>query len=111
MRFVTVNLSCVEREMERERAAAPGLAVDPHEAAMSAHDVVDDGEPEAGALRSRSGVGLHTIELAEDLALQPQRHADAAVGNPYDAVASVAIDVDGDFAMLGRILHRVRDQV
>ena len=82
--------------MERERAAAPGLAVDPHEAAVSAHDVVDDGEPEAGALRPRSGVGLHPIELAEDTTMEPARKADTVIGYAHDAVLSVASDLHGD---------------
>ena len=67
--------------MQRERAAAAGLAVDAHEAAVAAHHVVDDREAEAGALRAGSRVGLNPIELAEDLALQPRRNADAAVGH------------------------------
>ena len=80
--------------MERERAAAAGLAVDAHEAAVAAHHVIDDREPEAGALRARPGVGLDAIELAEDLALQPRRDADAAIGDADDAVAVLAIDLD-----------------
>src|SRR5947209_3851394 len=106
MRFVTVNLSCVQREMERECAAATRLALDPHEAGVAAHDVVDDGEAEAGALRTGSGVGLDAVELAEDLALQPGRHADAAVGDANHSVGAFAVDSDSDLAVLRRILHR-----
>ena len=65
--------------MERERAAAARLAVDAHEAAVTAHHVIDDGEPEAGALRTRPGVGLDAVELPEDLALQARRDADAVI--------------------------------
>src|SRR5438046_7978608 len=66
MRFVTVGLSCMQREVERERAAAPGLAVDAHEAVVAAHHVIDDREPEARALRARAGVGLNPEELRAD---------------------------------------------
>src|SRR4030081_1713900 len=101
MRFVTVNLSSVQREMERERAAATRLAVDAPEAGMAAHDVIDDREPEAGALRPRPRVGLDAVELAEDLALQPRRDANAAIGDPHHAVAVLTIDVAGHLAVLG----------
>src|SRR5579864_2643200 len=72
IRFVTVGLSCVQREMKREGAAAPRLALHAHEPAVAAHHVVDDREPEPGALRARAGVGLHAEELPEDLPLQPR---------------------------------------
>ena len=68
--------------MERERTAAAGLAFDANEAAMTAHDVIDDGEPEPGALRTGTGVGLDAVELAEDLALQPRGNPNAPVRDP-----------------------------
>src|SRR5262245_38493313 len=111
IRFVKGDVSCVEREMEGERAAAPRLAVDPHEAAVGPHHVVDDGEPEAGALRPGAGVGLDAIELLEDLALQARRDADAAIADVDDAVAVERADFDRDLTVLGRVLHRVREQV
>src|SRR5204862_2009102 len=101
MRLVTVGLSCAEREVEREGTAASRFAVDAHEPALSAHHVVHDREPEAGALRARAGVRLNPEELIEDLALQPHRNADAPVGDAHDAVAVGAIDLDDDLAVLG----------
>src|SRR3989442_14134997 len=98
MRFVTVGLSCLQREVERKRAAASRLAVDADEAAMAAHHVVDDGKPEAGALRPRAGVGLNPEELPEDFTLEPRRDADAVIADADDAVAVDAIDLDFDRA-------------
>src|SRR5258706_9296949 len=98
MRFVTVNLSCVQREMERERAAGARLAGHAHEAGMAAHHVIDDSETETGALRPGPGVGLDPVKLAEDLALQARRHADAAIGDADDAVAVLTVDGDHDLA-------------
>src|ERR1700752_2667163 len=109
MRFVTVGLSCMQREMERERTAASRLAVDAHEAAMAAHHVFDDGKPEAGALRARSGVGLDPEKLSEDLAREAHRDADPVVAHADDAVAVAAVDLDLDLAVLGRVFHGVRD--
>src|SRR5262245_20552402 len=103
MRFVTVGLSCIQREVKRERAAASGLAVDAHEAVVAPHHVVDDGEPEARALRARAGVGLNPEELREDLALEPRRDADAAVANADDAEVAGARDLDLDLAVLRRV--------
>ena len=97
--------------MERKRAAAARLAVDADEAAMAAHHVIDDGKPEAGALRPRAGVGLNPEELSEDLTLKPRRNADAVIADADDAVPVDAIDLDFNRAVLGRVLHRVRDQV
>src|SRR5213078_2617422 len=108
IRFVTVEFSCEQREEQRERAAASRLALDAHESAMSAHHVVDDREPEAGALRTRAGVGLNPEELAEDPALQPARDADAAIDDADRAVAVHRLDLDGDLAVLRRVFHRVR---
>src|SRR2546430_7918773 len=99
MRFVTVGLSCMQREVERERAAAPGLAVDAHEAVVAAHHVIDDREPEARALRPRAGVGLNPEELREDPALETRRDADAAVAHADDAEAAGARDLDFDLAV------------
>src|SRR4249920_3337958 len=110
MRFVTVSLSCLQREMERERAAAARLAFDANEAAMTAHHVIDDGKAQAGPLWTRPGVGLDAVELPEDFTLQARRDADAVIGNPDHAVSGFAIDLDQNLAMLWRILHRVRDQ-
>src|SRR5437867_3124530 len=107
MRFVTVSLPCVERELQRERAAASRLAVHANGPAMPAHDVIDNGESEAGALRPGPGIGLDAEELAEDLALHPHGNADPAVADADDPEAVGAPDLDGDVAMLGRVLHGV----
>src|SRR3989442_3156635 len=111
IRFVNVDVSSVEREVERKGTATSRLAVNPHEAAVGPHHVVDDGEPEAAALRSRPGIGLHAIELLENLALQARRDANAVVAHAHDAVAARRVDLDDDLAVLGRVLHRVRQQV
>src|SRR6185437_7958918 len=102
IRFVTVALSCIQREVKRECTTAAGLAVDAHEPAMSAHHVFDDRQSEAGALRPRPGVGLDAVELAEDAALQPRGDADAAIADAYAAVAVDRVDVDEHVAVLGR---------
>ena len=83
---VSWALSGVKREVQREGAAAAGIAFDPHEAAVAAHDVVDNREAEAGALRARPRIRLDPVELAEDLPLQPHRdllrtYADADIHN------------------------------
>jgi hypothetical protein len=78
----------------------PRLAVDPH-AAMGAHHVVDDGEPEAGALRTGAGVGLDAIELLKDLALESRWNADAVITHVDDAEAVERADLDGNLALLG----------
>src|SRR5690349_8089950 len=101
MRFVTVGLFCMQGEMERERAAATRLAVDAHEAAVAAHHVVDDRQPQPRSLRAGPGVGLDPEELSEDLPLEARRDADAAVAHADDAVAVGARDLDLDVAMLG----------
>src|SRR5215813_6740280 len=111
IRFVNVDVSCVEREMECKGTAASRLAVNLHEAAVRAHDVVDDRQPETGALRTGAGVGLDAVELLEDPALLPRRDADAAIADPHQPVAVGAVDLDHDFAMFRRVLHRVRQQV
>src|SRR4029078_7178889 len=111
MRFVTVGLSCMQREVEREGAAAPGLAVDAHEAAVAAHHVVDNREAEAGALRAGPGIGLNPEELREDLALEARRNADAAIAHADDAEAADTRNLDLDLAVLRRILHRIGDQI
>src|SRR3954468_1929054 len=103
MRFVTVNLSSVQREMKRERTAAARLALDADESAMAAHDMVDDRQPETGALRTRAGIGLDAIELPEDLALEPRRDADASVGDAHDAITVFGIDRDRDLPVLRRV--------
>src|SRR5262249_12860864 len=110
MRFVTVGLSSVQREMQREGAPRARRAADAHQTAVASHHVIDDREAEPGALRPRSGVGLHAVELAEDLAVQPRGNADAAIGHAHEAVTVLASDVDLDLAVVGRILHRVREQ-
>ena len=68
-------------EVQSERAAVRELAVNAHEAAVAAHRVVDDGEPEAAALRSAAQAAVNTIELAEDPLLLAPRDADAAVAH------------------------------
>ena len=61
------------REVQRERAAPPGLALDAHEAAVAAHRVIDDRQAEAGALRPAAELALDAIELAEDASLLAPR--------------------------------------
>src|SRR5256885_8964703 len=101
MRFVTVALSCVQGEVERERTAPARLAVDAHEAAVAPHHVIDDGKPEACALRAGSSIGLDPEEFIEDLALQPCRNTDPAVADAHQAVLVQAIHLDEDLAVLG----------
>ena len=48
----------MKREMQGKRTATARLAVDPDEAVMRPHHVIDDGEAETGALRAAAGVGL-----------------------------------------------------
>src|SRR5439155_23472717 len=103
IRFVTVEFSCKQREQQREGAAASRLALDAHAAAVAPHHVIDDREPEAGALRTGAGVGLNPVELAEDFSLQPARNADAAVGHADGAVAAGLLHLDGDLAVVRRI--------
>ena len=81
-----------DREVQRERAAAVGLALDAHEAAVAAHGVIDDRQAEAGALRTAAQLALHAIELAEDAALLAPRDADAVIG---DADHDVAVGAPG----------------
>src|SRR5437764_160553 len=64
IRLVTVPLS-VDRKMQREGAAAARLALHAYKPAERPHDVIDDRQAEAGALRPRAGVGLNAVELAE----------------------------------------------
>src|SRR4051812_25575273 len=111
IRFVTSKVSCIEREVQRERAAPARLTLDADEPAVAAHDVVHDRESEPGALRPRAGVAGYPIELPEDPPLQLRRNADPAVGDADDPVLPVARDLDRDVAVLRRILHRVRQQV
>src|SRR5204863_3287944 len=62
IRFVTVGLTRVQREMEGERASAPGFALHLHEPAVAAHDVIDNRKAEAGALWTGPGIGLNPVE-------------------------------------------------
>src|SRR5262245_9275732 len=111
MRFVTVALSCMEREVERERAADARHAVDAHEGVVAPHYVVDDRETQPGPMRSRARIGLNPKEFVEDLPLQTCRNSDPAVVHADDAVLIDLVDFDQDLAVFGRILHRVREQV
>src|ERR1700737_3131905 len=97
--------------MKRKRTAASRLALDAYEATMAAHHVIDDGKPEAGPLRARAGIGLNPEELLEDLTLKPRRDADAMIPHAHDAVAADPIDLDLDLAVVGRVFHRVRNQI
>ena len=91
----------VDGEVERKRTAAARLAVDLHEAAERPHDVIDDGEAEAGALGARPGVGLHAVELAEDLALLTRRDPDPVVGHAHAPEALHAVHLHENMAVLG----------
>src|SRR3954465_4769243 len=101
MRLVTVGLSCIQREVQRESAAASRLAVDADEAAVPAHHMIDDGEPETGALRPGPGVGLNPEELAEDLPLHARRDADAVFADADDPEAVGARHFHLDVAPFG----------
>ncbi|HMF94838.1 MAG TPA: hypothetical protein VKE96_11110, partial [Vicinamibacterales bacterium] len=60
-----MGLSCMQREMQCEGAAASRLAVDADEAAMAAHHMIDDGQAEPRALRPGARIGLNPEELPE----------------------------------------------
>ena len=47
--------------MQREGAAAIGLALDAHEAAVAAHRVIDDREAKAGALRAAAEQAIENL--------------------------------------------------
>src|SRR5207247_7890081 len=101
IRFVTVDLSCIKREVQGKRTAATRLAVNPDEAVVPPHHMVHDREPETGALRAAAGIGLDPEELLEDPPLQPRGNADAAVAHAHHAVPAIAGAFDDDFAVLG----------
>ena len=56
-----------------------GLALDPYEAAVASHRVIDDGQAEAAALRAAAQSAVDAVELAEDPLLLPPWDADAVV--------------------------------
>jgi hypothetical protein len=91
----------MEREVERERAAAARLAVNAHEAVVAPHHVVDDRETQPGSMRSRARIGLNPKELVEDLPLQTCRNPDPAVVHADDAVLIDLVDFDQDLPMFG----------
>ena len=87
------------------------FAAHPHEAAVAAHGVVDNGEAEARTLGTAAQFALHAVKLAEDAALFPSRDADAVVGHADLDVAAVALGPDLDALGLARILDGVGEQV
>ena len=53
-------------EMQRERTALVRFAVNPDEASVATHRVIDDGESEPRTLRTSAEPAVDAIELAEN---------------------------------------------
>ena len=105
----------IERHREVERAALPGLALQPDASAQQRDEVRRNRETEAGAsiLACRRAVGLD--ERLEDRLLLLLRHADAGIrhAEPEDGVAvGLRLGLDGqhDLAVLGE-LDGVPDEI
>jgi hypothetical protein len=114
MRFMTVSLCGGARgghwrgrvggpcrgywEVQGERAAARRLAVDLDKAAVPAHGVIDDRQPEAAALWSAPEAAVDAIEFAENPLLLAPRDADPLILHTDEDVAVGLTDVDVDGA-------------
>src|SRR5690348_7573348 len=77
-------MSCLlpqKRQRQGERAPLARSAVHVHVPAVSLHDMPDQREPEAAALRLVDQAVLGPIELLEDLLLFAFRDADPEIGD------------------------------
>src|SRR6516162_10084225 len=97
------------RQLEREAAAAPDLAVEEDPAAVCLHDVTHDREPEAG------GAGLAAVltldEALEDALALLRGDARTGVGHADAYHAVVRARGERHLAAARCVAERVRDQV
>jgi hypothetical protein len=101
----------VERQFQREAAAAPGLALDRDVAAHPPCQVARDGEAQAGAAELAAGAAVGLPERFEDDGQLVRRNADAGIAHgEADAAGRVRFHAKRDPAGLGE-LERVGDQV
>src|SRR5687767_1458290 len=114
MRFMTVSLRGGARgngEVQREGAAAIGLAVDAHEAVMTAHRVIDDSQAETAALWATAKTAVDAIKFAEDTFLLAACDADPVVDHAHAHMAIGAADVHLDIARFARVFHGVCEEI
>ena len=85
--------------MNGERAADAERAVDGDAAVMGLHDVLDDGQPQAGAAQLAAASAIDAVEALEDARQVLGRDAAAAI---CDVDQHLAIgDLAGDVALRG----------
>ena len=99
-------------QLHVEGAAVIGLALHSHRAAHALHQLVDDGEAEAGAAEQPGGGTVGLSEGVEDVAVLLLGDADAGVAH-LDAHTVAVMGTDGAHQHLAPFgeLDRVADQV
>src|SRR5699024_5351106 len=100
------------RQFEGEGRSRAGPAPNLNGALVVCDDVLDDGQPQAGAARRPGPRLVHAEEPLEDALLIGQRNADAAVRDPDgDGVAVGHLHRDADRRLLRRVVDGIGDQV
>src|SRR5256886_6276146 len=110
------ELQCVrafgcERDREVEGRAVTDGAFHPDLAPVHLHDLLNDREAEASPGDGLRGAAADPTEAFEDVPDLVLGDADAGVGDADQDVASVGSAGQGDGPALGRILHRIVDDV
>src|SRR5207247_6929598 len=100
-----------ERDREVEGRAVTDGAFHPDLAPVHLHDLPNDREAEASPGNRLRGTAAYPTEAFEDVPDLVLGDADAGVGHADQDVASVGAAGQDDSSALGRVLHRVVDDV
>src|ERR1039457_3278556 len=101
----------VRRKLHAEDASASELALDLDRAALELHDVLDDGEAEAGSRpRLRTGP-VDLIEALEDAVLLRPRNARTLIGDRENRGSNRRHRAESDDASVRGKLDRVVDEI
>src|SRR5204863_3481550 len=98
-------------QREVERRPLPFLALHPDRSAVALDDLLGDvkAESEAAVIRRRDLAAA--MEALEDLPELVGRNADAAIAHGSEQRVAFVVHRDGNVAAVGRILHRVLQQL
>src|SRR5688500_2256976 len=99
------------RQREKESGAALRRGIGPHLPTVALDDLLDDGEPDAGAFEVCSGV--QALEHAEQFTRMLRIEPHAVVAYEVDRLlgATLAADLDARRIGVARELERVAEQV
>src|SRR5688572_21976569 len=81
------------RQAHIERAALPDRALDPDPAAVELHELLRNGEPDAGAARPSRIAAAHLIEAREDLLPLALLNADPAIAHREEHLLPLLLQV------------------